>query len=126
MMWRKARLFGDGRTASRILQARSPVEAKALGREVKSFDESVWVAHRWDVVVSGSLAKFDSAPDLRRFLAATGDRVLVEASPVDRIWGIGVAADNEAAQDPKRWRGLNLLGFALMEARATLQGTGVD
>jgi ribA/ribD-fused uncharacterized protein len=126
MMWRKARLFGDERTASRIRQARSPREAKALGREVKSFDETVWVAHRWDVVVSGSMAKFDSAPDFRRFLTATGDRVLVEASPVDRIWGIGVAADNEAAQDPNRWRGLNLLGFALMEARATLQGTGLD
>ncbi|CAM5259864.1 NADAR domain-containing protein OS=Streptomyces fumanus OX=67302 GN=GCM10018772_52590 PE=4 SV=1 [Streptomyces fumanus] len=58
---------------------------------------------------------------LREFLLGTGDRVLVEASPVDPVWGIGLAADDEAAADPERWQGANLLGFALMAARERLR-----
>jgi ribA/ribD-fused uncharacterized protein len=72
---------------------------------------------RCEIVVAGTIAKFDQHPELGRFLAGTRDRVLVEASPLDRIWDIGLAADDERAEDPGRWRGLNLLGFALMEAR---------
>ncbi len=68
--------------------------------------------------------KFAAHDDLGLFLLNTGDRVLVEASPLDRIWGIGLAADDEAAFDPERWRGQNLLGFALMEARERLAGAG--
>ena len=71
-------------------------------------------------VVAGSIAKFSSDPGLRDFLLFTGQKVLVEASPVDRIWGIGLAADSEFAEVPQRWPGLNLLGFALMEARSRL------
>jgi ribA/ribD-fused uncharacterized protein len=67
-----------------------------------------------------SVAKFGQRAELREFLAGTGNRVLVEASPTDRVWGIGLAATDERAADPARWRGLNLLGFALMEARARL------
>lgn len=120
MMWRQAVLFGDVTRAAAILVARSPAQAKAIGREVEHFDETIWVEHRWEIVVSASVAKFGSDPALRDFLLATGKRVLVEASPVDRIWGIGLAADSEFAETPQRWRGLNLLGFALMEARAKL------
>lgn len=120
MMWRKAILFDDHTRASAILQAPSAAHAKAIGREVRGFDESIWREHRWKIVVTGSVAKFDSDPALRNFLLATGKRVLVEASPVDTIWGIGLAADSEFAEVPQRWRGLNLLGFALMEARAML------
>ena len=120
MMWRKACLFGDEESAAQILGARSPAHAKALGRQVAHFDEEVWDKNRWEIVVSGSLAKFASTPDLRAYLVGTKKRVLAEASPVDRIWGIGLAADSPAAEDPTRWRGLNLLGFALMEARARL------
>ncbi|MFJ6673589.1 NADAR family protein [Actinosynnema sp. NPDC091369] len=121
MMHGKALLFGDEGTAGRVLAARTPGEAKALGRQVRGFTEDVWVAERLDVVVRGNLAKFGAHHDLREFLLGTGDRVLVEASPLDRVWGIGLAADDERAADPARWQGLNLLGEALMEVRARLR-----
>ncbi|MGW4378624.1 NADAR family protein [Kitasatospora sp. NPDC004531] len=120
MMAGKARLFGDEESVPRILRARTPAEAKNLGRLVIGFDQDTWVAHRFDLVVAGSVAKFGQDEQLRDYLLRTGTRVLVEASPLDRIWGIGLAADDEKANTPSRWRGLNLLGFALMEARARL------
>ncbi|MEU3496641.1 NADAR family protein [Kitasatospora cineracea] len=120
MMAGKARLFEDEEIVPKILRARTPAEAKNLGRLVKGFDEDRWVAHRFELVVTGSTAKFEQDERLRTYLLRTGGRVLVEASPLDRIWGIGLAADDERAGSPARWRGLNLLGFALMEARARL------
>ncbi|MFF0391296.1 NADAR family protein [Kitasatospora sp. NPDC004615] len=120
MMAGKARLFGDEEIVPRILRARTPAEAKKLGRLVKDFDQDTWVAHRFELVVAGNVAKFGQDKRLRDYLLRTGKRVLVEASPLDRVWGIGLAADNELANSPTRWRGLNLLGFALMEARAQL------
>lgn len=120
MMWRKALLFGDQRRADAILQARSPAHAKEIGRAVEGFEESTWVANRWEIVVAASVAKFDSDPGLRSFLLGTSKRVLVEASPKDRIWGIGLTQDSEFAEVPQQWPGLNLLGFALMEARDRL------
>ncbi len=120
MMWRKAMLFDDPVVAERIVAATHPSKAKALGRTVRDFDEQIWRGARFDIVVAGSTAKFGQHGDLREYLLGTGNRVLVEASPRDRIWGIGMAASNEHAAVPVRWRGLNLLGFALMAARATL------
>lgn len=120
MMAEKARLFGDRETAEAVLAAPHPGAAKNLGRRVAGFDEEVWAAHRFGIVVRGSTAKFGQDAELRAYLLGTRDRVLVEASPVDRVWGIGLAADDERAASPARWRGLNLLGFALMEARAAL------
>ena len=87
---------------------------------VENFDEETWIAHREAIVLEGSIHKFSQHPDLRTFLLSTGDRVLVEASPVDPIWGIGLAADDPRATDPGKWRGLNLLGFALMKTRDLL------
>jgi ribA/ribD-fused uncharacterized protein len=120
MMAHKAWLFGDRQTAARILTARHPGAAKALGRQVRGYDEQPWAARRYELVVQGSTAKFSQHPDLGRYLLATGGRVLVEASPTDRIWGIGLTAGDLRAQQPSTWRGLNLLGFALMDARTTL------
>ena len=120
MMAQKARLFVDKEAFNKIIKAKSPGEAKAMGREVKNFDNSVWVERRYGIVVDGSLQKFSQHPDLREFLINTKGRILVEASPVDNIWGIGLAADNEKAGYPENWEGLNLLGFALMEARDIL------
>lgn len=122
MMWHKATLFGDAGIAERILASAHPHRAKTLGRQVRGFDEATWTTRRYDIVVAGSVAKFGQHEELRRFLLGTGERVLVEASPVDRIWGIGLAADDPRAADPTRWRGDNLLGFALMDARAALRG----
>ncbi|MEV5338068.1 NADAR family protein [Streptomyces sp. NPDC052676] len=121
MMAAKARLFGDTEAERRVLAAAHPAEAKKAGRLVRGFDEGVWERERFGIVVEGSVRKFAAHEDLRGFLLNTGERVLVEASPVDRVWGIGLAADDEAAADPERWRGLNLLGFALMEARGRLR-----
>jgi ribA/ribD-fused uncharacterized protein len=120
MMAEKARLFGDDETRMRILRAPNPGAAKRLGREVHNFDEGMWAESRFDIVVRGSVAKFQQNPSLGQFLLGTKTRVLVEASPVDRIWGIGLAADAPGADNPEKWRGLNLLGFALMRARALL------
>lgn len=120
MMAGKARLFDDPATLAEILAARDPEAIKALGRRVRGFDEAAWAAHRLDLVTAGNVAKFSQHPDLLAHLRGTGDAVLVEASPRDRVWGIGLAADHPDAGDPRRWRGLNLLGFALMRARARL------
>jgi hypothetical protein len=122
MMTAKARLFGDRDTAERILRAPNPGAAKALGRQVSGFDEARWARRRFDLVVEGNVAKFGQDPGLLAYLLGTGSRVLVEASPRDRIWGIGLAADDERAMSPERWPGLNLLGFALMEVRHRLRG----
>lgn len=121
MMWSKAMLFGDIERAEAVLQAHSPAQAKDIGRSVAGFDEDIWVDNRWRIVVEASVAKFGSDPELRAYLLGTAHRVLVEASPVDMIWGIGLPADSDMADDPEQWRGLNLLGFALMEARDRLQ-----
>lgn len=122
MMWGKARLFDDEKAAARILAAGHPKEAKDLGRTISGFDEATWVAQRVAIVTAGNVEKFRQNPDLLAFLLGTNQRVLVEASPLDRIWGIGLAATDEKAQDPAQWRGLNLLGEALMAARETLRG----
>ncbi len=122
MMAGKARLFEDAAAERAVLAAAHPAEAKKAGRLVRGFDEAIWERERFRIVVEGSVHKFGAHPELREFLLGTGDRVLVEASPVDRVWGIGLAADDEAAADPERWRGPNLLGFALMEARERLRG----
>ena len=121
MMAAKALLFGDADTADRIRQAPHPGAAKALGREVRGFDEQRWAERRFDLVVAGNLAKFGQHPDLLGFLLGTGRRVLVEASPRDAVWGIGLAADDDRAASPENWPGLNLLGFALMEVRDQLR-----
>ncbi len=123
MMWSKAMLFGDEAAARATLAAKSPSEAKAWGRKVRGFDEAVWAARRFEIVVAAGIAKFGQHADLQTFLSGTRDRILVEASPTDRIWGIGLAATDPRAQDPARWRGLNLLGFALMAARQSLAAT---
>ncbi|MEU3946797.1 NADAR family protein [Streptomyces sp. NPDC029526] len=133
MMAEKARLFGDREAERQILAADHPGAAQRAGRRVRGFDEEVWRRERFRIVVEGSVHKFAADPALRSFLLGTagqdgsapapgvGGRVLVEASPVDRIWGIGLAADDERADDPERWRGENLLGFALMAARVRLR-----
>ncbi|MEU9115831.1 NADAR family protein [Streptomyces sp. NPDC048483] len=124
MMAGKARLFADAEAERHAISASHPKQAKDAGRKVRGFDEAVWQRHRFDLVVEGNLHKFGQDAALRAFLLGTHARVLVEASPMDRVWGIGLASDDERAADPARWRGLNLLGFALMEARQRLGEEG--
>jgi ribA/ribD-fused uncharacterized protein len=120
MMACKARLFSDDDTAQRILESTDPKSAKALGRLVRDFDGDVWNELCRGLVTEGNIAKFGQNRPLREFLCGTADQVLVEASPSDRIWGIGLAATDERARHPDTWRGQNLLGFALMDVREAL------
>ncbi|MGI0118210.1 NADAR family protein [Zooshikella sp. RANM57] len=120
MMAEKARLFNDPKCQEKILATSHPGEAKRLGRKIVGFDEKVWRDNRFDIVTNGNLAKFSQNPELQHYLLSTQARVLVEASPVDRIWGIGLAADHPDATDPTQWQGDNLLGFALMAVRQHL------
>lgn len=120
MMAQKARLFGDEEMLQRIMAAGHPKQCKDLGQRVRGFDEAVWRENRVDIVRAGNLAKFSQDPRLKDFLCQSGGRVLAEASPLDRIWGIGLAADDPGAEDAALWRGENLLGFTLMEVRDLL------
>ena len=120
MMYHKAKLFGDGKACEKVLLASNPGEAKAIGREVLGFNQKIWDEKRFEIVVNANFAKFSQNSELQEFLLNTGNRVLVEASPVDKIWGIGLAQDNPASENPNAWKGLNLLGFALMEVRDQL------
>lgn len=120
MMAEKARLFGDRRTLAKILAATSPKEHKALGRGVSPFDEARWTGACREIVYRGNLAKFGQDEELGALLLATGTKTLVEASPLDRIWGIGLAAEDPRATDRSAWRGKNWLGEALMRVRADL------
>lgn len=120
MMAEKARLFNDNEALQKILEAKHPGDAKKLGRAVKNYEDTLWKQHRFDIVVRANQAKFSQNEKLKEFLVNTGNRVLVEASPRDRIWGIGMGASNADAHNPAKWRGLNLLGFALMAARDSL------
>ena len=124
MMWYKARLFGDDESARKIMADKCPAVAKVLGREVRHFNTDVWIQHRFELVVRASLAKFRQNPRLGSFLLATRDHVLAEASPYDLIWGTGFAADQANARDPLTWKGISLLGFALMQAREELSRAG--
>lgn len=123
MMGSKALLFSDPVALEQILAAPTPAEAKKLGRLVRGFDEAVWKSRCFEIVVAGNVAKFGHDPAMRAYLLGTANRVLVEASPRDQIWGIGLGAANDRATDPRQWRGRNLLGFALMEARSRLAGS---
>lgn len=121
MMAEKARVFGDEARRQAILACRTPKEAKAHGRAVQGFDQTIWFRERLRIVREGSLHKFRADPALRELLVGTDDAVLVEASPLDRIWGIGLAADHPKAVEPASWPGENLLGFVLMEVREALR-----
>jgi len=120
MMAAKARLFRDEEMAGRILETPSPRDAKALGRAIRDYDEQLWVERRSSIVVEGNTAKFGQNPLLKAYLADTAGCVLVEASPTDKVWGIGLAASDSRAMRPSQWEGLNLLGFALMDVRERL------
>jgi ribA/ribD-fused uncharacterized protein len=121
MMAKKAELFKDQEILETIIKCNSPAEAKKLGRKVRNYDDKIWLANRFEIVKQGNYHKFSQNADLKIFLLNTYDRVLVEASPVDPIWGIGMAGDHKDAFSPKKWKGLNLLGFALMEVRDELR-----
>lgn len=117
MMAEKARLFGDEEIRAQILKTSDPAICKKLGRKVRNFNQERWNKNRENIARKGNFYKFSQNAKLREFLLSTGDKILVEASPRDRIWGIGMGKSNPDALDPAKWRGRNLLGFAIMSAR---------
>jgi len=121
MMAQKALLFEDRKIFEKIISANKPADAKELGRYVIGFDEQVWDDHKFEIVKNGNIYKFNQNALLANYLLNTGDRVLVEASPVDKIWGVGLSQDDDAITNIYAWRGENLLGFALMEVRDFLR-----
>lgn len=120
MMAGKAKLFDDEEILEKIIEAESPAEAKKLGRMVRNFHPPVWESNRCTIVIQGNFLKFSQHQELGDFLRNTKNRVIVEASPRDCIWGIGMSKNNENAENPVNWRGQNLLGFCLMEVRDRL------
>lgn len=117
MMAQKALLFGDNKIYNEIMKASHPKQFKALGRMISGFDDKIWNQHKTDIVIKGNTAKFSQNQELKYFLLNTNERILVEASPYDKIWGIGMKSDDSRCENPTLWQGENLLGFCLMEAR---------
>lgn len=122
MMAQKAKLFHDSARYTAILRATNPWECKDLGRQVTPFDAKTWNAVKYDVVKDGNRAKYEQNPDLKKLLLATGNAVLAEASPKDKVWGIGLDAQTAASTDMSEWPGQGLLGLALMELRKEFSG----
>lgn len=117
MMAEKARLFGDAQAEARIMASPDPSDQKRFGRQVQGFSEEKWNAVARDIVKRASQAKYEQNPDLRDVLLATEGTTLVEASPHDRIWGIGLRKEDPRAQERSRWLGTNWLGEVLTEVR---------
>lgn len=121
MMWEKAMFFGDTQIASRILSCNDPQHIKALGRQVAGFSESLWKRNRVGIVYRHLLAKFSQNSNLRQSLMNTKNKLLVEASPMDKIWGCGLNAVTAAKTPVNKWPGLNLLGKLLTAVREELR-----
>lgn len=117
MMWCKAQLFNDPETAAKILASNNPKEQKGFGRQVKNFNVGKWAEICKKVVFVGNVAKYQQNDNLCKLLLATVGTTLVEASPYDKIWGIGLAANDKRAQDRSTWQGKNLLGEVLTNVR---------
>lgn len=113
MMYYKALIFGDLETAGKILKTIHPRDVKRLGRQVANYDDSVWNAKRFDVVVNGNILKFSQNPELLEDLRKYKNKIFVEASPEDKIWGIGLHYEDDRVLDDSLWQGQNLLGNAI-------------
>ncbi|ANB50836.1 hypothetical protein [Powai lake megavirus] len=121
MMAQKALLFGDGDILLKILNEKNPSKIKSLGRKIVNFDNDYWNKYKYDIVASGNRLKFQQNPKLMEQLQNTGNKILVEASPYDKIWGIGLTAHQAINIPESKWPGQNLLGKALMQVRKELQ-----
>lgn len=118
MMYEKAMLFNDTATAAKIMAETYPGNQKALGREVKGYVDAEWDAVRLDVVTKINYFKFSQNEKIKNELCVTHkDKILVEASAIDPIWGVGLWEDDVAILDEANWKGQNLLGIAVMGAR---------
>lgn len=120
-MWRKAKYFNDDESAEKILKASRPEEQKKLGRNVKNFDNVKWEKEREDAMYQGVYNKFSQNPELKKLLLKYPNHKFVEASPYDRIWGIGMREDAFGVTNEDNWLGLNLLGKIISQVRDELK-----
>ena len=120
MMSQKALLFNDLDTYNKIMNSQHQNECKKLGREIKNFDHEKWDKNKFDIVTTGNIHKFQQNEQLKNYLLSTNKKILVEASPYDKIWGIGMAETDKNILDESKWKGSNLLGKALMKVRDIL------
>lgn len=120
MMVEKAKLFNDLDKVQEILDADDPGKVKSIGRSVRNFDQAAWDKRKVEIAIRGNFEKFKQNEELGEFLRNTKERILVEASPVDRIWGVGLEMKDLRIEDPANWLGQNLLGFSLMHVRRQL------
>lgn len=120
-MAHKAMIFHDMETLQKIFKAQTPSEAKSLGRKVVGFNNKIWDDYKEHIMIDANVHKFSQNEEEKNYLLSTGNKILVEASPYDKIWGIGMGEDHPTIHDPTTWKGLNLLGFCLMEVRRRLQ-----
>lgn len=121
MMYMKAKTFNDQVSADKIMEAINPGVQKKLGKTVANFNNDEWDKVKEQIVYDACLAKYEQNKEIHDLLLDTKDLILVEASPYDKIWGIGLAEDDARATDESQWQGQNLLGIALMKVRSTLQ-----
>lgn len=120
-MWEKALYFNDFDIADQILETKNPRDAKNLGRKVSNYVDEDWSKVRYQLMVDVCLAKYRQDQDKRETLLSTGNRTIVEASPHDKIWGVGWHWTDPEILDESNWKGENLLGKALMEVREVLK-----
>ena len=117
MMAYKADLFNDLESIEKILNSNHPKIIKDLGRKIINFDEKTWNENKYSIVLTANYYKFNQNEDMKMILINTKNKILVEASPYDKIWGVGLLETDKKIIDPNNWKGDNLLGFALMEVR---------
>jgi ribA/ribD-fused uncharacterized protein len=120
MMAKKALLFNDFESLAKIMGTTDPREQKALGKKVKGFDKELWETYCRKYVYDGNYAKFTQNPKMLKELMDTGNKEIVEASPEDKIWGIGMHSSDPDILDKTKWKGTNWLGMAIMEVRDDL------
>jgi ribA/ribD-fused uncharacterized protein len=120
MMWYKDQVFSGGELAEEILACDHPREAKMLGRMVKNFNLKIWEGVAKPGVFVGNMAKFTQDPELLKYLLDTKGTTIVEASPEDVVWGIGLAASDPRAAQRETWRGNNWLGEVIQDVRDTI------
>lgn len=121
MMAQKALLFNDKEVFNQIMRENNQKNIKHLGRKVRNFDNKLWEENKSRIVTEGNVLKFSQNKDMLDTLLSTEDDILIEASPYDRIWGIGMKVGDRGIYDPSKWKGENLLGFILMEVRDKLR-----
>jgi len=122
MMYNKAMMFGDEKSAKEIMSTEDPLEQKMIGRNVKNFNDSTWMEKAYDIVVAGTREKFNQNKELLDYLKKTRGKIIAEASATDTRWGIGLVPGHPDILDQSKWKGQNLLGKAIMQVRSELFG----